>query len=43
MKVAVIFDPTKLPVRRTYAVYRMGDDSLVVQEPAFDWLVPEHI
>jgi hypothetical protein len=41
VKVAVIFDPTKLPNRRTYAVYRMGDDSIVVQEQAFDWLVPE--
>jgi hypothetical protein len=41
VKVAVLFDPTRLPNRRTYAVYRMGDDSLVVQEQAFNWLVPE--
>lgn len=41
VKVAVLFNPDELPPRRTYAVYRMGDDVLVVQQDAFDWLVPQ--
>ena len=41
VKVAMLFDPAELPPRRTYAVYRMGDEVLVVHAVAFDWLVPQ--
>ena len=40
-KVAMLFDLTELPPRRTYAVYRMGDEVLVVHAIALDWLVPQ--
>jgi hypothetical protein len=41
LKVAMVFDLSELPPRRTYAVYRMGDEVLVVHAVALDWLVPE--
>jgi hypothetical protein len=40
VKVAMVFDLSELPPRRTYAVYHMGDEVLVVHEVALDWLAP---
>jgi hypothetical protein len=41
VKVAVLFDLSELPARRTYAVYHMGDEVLVVHSMALDWLAPQ--
>jgi hypothetical protein len=41
VKVAMVFDLSELPPRRTYAVYRMGDENLVVHSVALDWLAPQ--
>jgi hypothetical protein len=41
LKVCVVFDGKELPPRRTYAVYRMGDEVLLVHAMALDWFVPE--
>jgi hypothetical protein len=41
LKVAVVFDLSELPPRRTYSVYRMGDENLVVHPMALDWIAPQ--
>ena len=39
-KVAVLFDSRDLPPRRTYAVFRMGDEILLVHPMVFEWPLP---
>ena len=41
LKIALLFDLDRLPPRRTYAVYRMGDEILLVHPMVFDWIVPQ--
>jgi hypothetical protein len=41
LKIALLFDLDRLPPRRTYAVYRMGDEILLVHPMVFDWMVPQ--
>jgi hypothetical protein len=41
VKIAILFDVAELPPKRTYAVYRMGDEVLVVHAMALNWLTPE--
>src|SRR5207248_4449036 len=39
-RIAILFDSAQLPPRRTYAVYRMGDEVLLVHESVLDWPRP---
>jgi hypothetical protein len=39
-RIAILFDSSQLPPRRTYAVYRMGDEILLVHEIALEWPRP---
>jgi hypothetical protein len=39
-RIAILFDSSQLPPRRTYAVYRMGDEVLLVHESVLDWPRP---
>jgi hypothetical protein len=41
LKIALLFDPHELSPLRTFAVYRMGDDMLLVHPVCFNWLVPD--
>jgi hypothetical protein len=36
-RIAILFDSSQLPPRRTYAVYRMGDEVLLVHEIVLEW------
>jgi hypothetical protein len=40
-KIAILFDTASLPARRTYAVYRMGDEVLLVHAGVLEWPRPE--
>jgi hypothetical protein len=41
LKIVLLFDQRELSPLRTYAVYRMGDDMLLVHPNCFNWLVPD--
>ena len=41
IRVALLFDPAELPAKRTFSVYLMGDDVLLVHEMALNWVAPQ--
>ena len=41
-RIMLLFDRDDLPPRRTYSVFRMGDEILLVHEPTLEWYRPGH-
>ena len=41
VRIMLLFDESVLPPRRTYSVYLMGDENLLVHEVCPEWLRPE--
>jgi hypothetical protein len=39
-RIMLLFDRGELPPRRTYSVFRMGDEILLVHEPTLEWYRP---
>lgn len=42
VKIMLLFRSDELPPRRTYSVFRMGDEILLVHEPTTEWYRPGH-
>ena len=41
-RIMLLFERDELPPRRTYSVFRMGDEILLVHEPTLEWYRPGH-